>query len=151
MNQWVKCIPVIASNLTTCPLPTPLSVKTAHLAVSLALELRGSGATSKGHREQGSGLNQLNRLAVTTEPIRVTDGAGYDRFMGFWSRLAGQALLDWIAPNHGQRWLDVGCGNGAFTQLVAEQCEPLNVVGIDPSEEQLAMPGSNHCCGASSS
>jgi ubiquinone/menaquinone biosynthesis C-methylase UbiE len=75
---------------------------------------------------------------MTTEPIRFTDGAGYDRFMGVWSRLAGQDFLDWIAPKHGQRWLDVGCGNGAFTQLIAQQMEPHALVGIDPSEAQLA-------------
>jgi hypothetical protein len=61
--------------------------------------------------------------AMTSEPIRFNDGAGYDRFMGVWSRLAGQDFLDWIGPSQGQRWLDVGCGNGAFTQLIAEQCE----------------------------
>ena len=77
-------------------------------------------------------------MAMTSEPIRFTDGAGYDRFMGVWSRLVGQDFLDWIGPNRGQRWLDVGCGNGAFTQLIAEQCEPLTLVGIDPSEAQLA-------------
>jgi len=77
-------------------------------------------------------------MAMTNEPIRFTDGAGYDRFMGVWSRLAGQEFLDWIVPNNGQRWLDVGCGNGAFTQLIAEQSEPHALVGIDPSEAQLA-------------
>jgi SAM-dependent methyltransferase len=76
---------------------------------------------------------------MTSEPIRFTDGAGYDRFMGVWSRLAGQDFLDWIAPHHGQRWLDVGCGNGAFTQLIAERSAPLSLVGIDPSDSQLAF------------
>ncbi len=76
---------------------------------------------------------------MTTEPIRFTDGAGYDRFMGVWSRLAGQEFLDWIAPQPGLRWLDVGCGNGAFTQLIVEQCAPLLPVGIDPSEAQLTF------------
>ena len=74
---------------------------------------------------------------MTSEQIRFTDGTGYDRFMGVWSRLAGQIFLDWIAPNPGQRWLDVGCGNGAFTQLIAGQCAPSSLVGIDPSEAQL--------------
>jgi SAM-dependent methyltransferase len=76
---------------------------------------------------------------MTTEPIRFTDGAGYDRFMGVWSRLVGQEFLDWFAPQPGLRWLDVGCGNGAFTQLIAEQSAPLSLVGIDPSEAQLAF------------
>jgi SAM-dependent methyltransferase len=75
---------------------------------------------------------------MTTEPIRFTDGAGYDRFMGIWSRLVGRLVLDWIAPHPGLRWLDVGCGNGAFTKLIAEQAAPLELHGIDPSEAQLA-------------
>jgi SAM-dependent methyltransferase len=76
---------------------------------------------------------------VTAEPIRFTDGAGYDRFMGVWSRLVGEAFLDWIAPAGGLRWLDVGCGNGAFTQLIARRCAPLSLCGIDPSGAQLAF------------
>jgi SAM-dependent methyltransferase len=78
-------------------------------------------------------------MAMSSEPIRFNDGAGYDRFMGAWSRLAGQEFLGWIAPQPGLRWLDVGCGNGAFTQLIAEQSAPLSLVGIDPSEAQLAF------------
>ena len=82
-------------------------------------------------------LNSIASQGMTSEPIRFTDGTGYDRFMGVWSRLAGQRFLDWLAPNPGQRLLDVGCGNGAFTQLIAEQCAPASLVGIDPSEAQL--------------
>lgn len=80
---------------------------------------------------------------MTTEPIRFTDGAGYDRFMGVWSRLAGQEFLAWIAPQPGLRWLDVGCGNGAFTQLIVEQSAPLSLVGIDPSTPNSPSPGSS--------
>jgi trans-aconitate methyltransferase len=36
------------------------------------------------------------------------------------------------------RWLDVGCGNGAFTEMLLERCAPAAVQGIDPSEAQLA-------------
>ncbi|HEX6094163.1 MAG TPA: class I SAM-dependent methyltransferase [Dongiaceae bacterium] len=34
--------------------------------------------------------------------------------------------------------MDVGCGNGAFTELLVERCAPAEVQGIDPSEGQLA-------------
>jgi ubiquinone/menaquinone biosynthesis C-methylase UbiE len=61
-----------------------------------------------------------------------------ERMMGAWSRLAGEIFLDWIAPRPGLRWVDVGCGNGAFTELVVERCAPAEVQGIDPSEGQLA-------------
>src|SRR5260221_11221489 len=59
--------------------------------------------------------------------------------MGAWSRLAGDIFLDWLAPRPGLRWIDVGCGNGAFTELLIERCTPAEVQGIDPSEAQLAF------------
>lgn len=73
-----------------------------------------------------------------TEQIRFDDGAAYERYMGLWSRLAGETFLDWLAPKPGLRWLDVGCGNGAFTEMLIERCAPASVHGIDPSEAQLA-------------
>jgi ubiquinone/menaquinone biosynthesis C-methylase UbiE len=69
--------------------------------------------------------------------IRFDDGAAYERTMGVWSTFAGETFLDWIAPRSGLRWVDVGCGNGAFTELVVKRCSPAEVQGIDPSEGQL--------------
>ena len=43
-----------------------------------------------------------------TEPVRFDDGAAYERYMGVWSRLAGEQFLAWLAPRDGLRWLDVG-------------------------------------------
>ena len=71
--------------------------------------------------------------------IRFEDGAGYERMMGTWSRLAGDIFLDWVAPAPGLRWVDVGCGNGAFTELLVDRCAPAQVQGIDPSDAQLAF------------
>lgn len=76
---------------------------------------------------------------MTDTPIRFDDGAGYERYMGKWSRLVGEAFLDWLAPASGLRWLDVGCGNGAFTEMIIERCAPAAVQGIDPSDGQLAF------------
>jgi SAM-dependent methyltransferase len=72
-------------------------------------------------------------------PIRFDDGASYEEMMGRWSRPAGEVFLDWLAVPSGQRWLDVGCGNGAFTEAIVGRCEPASVDGIDPSEGQLAF------------
>ncbi|MEE7546883.1 class I SAM-dependent methyltransferase, partial [Xanthomonas sp. Kuri4-1] len=74
---------------------------------------------------------------MTTDQIRFTDGTRYERYMGRWSQIAGAAFLDWLDPPAGQRWLDVGCGNGAFTETLFERCDPTSVAGVDPSEEQL--------------
>jgi ubiquinone/menaquinone biosynthesis C-methylase UbiE len=74
---------------------------------------------------------------MQTNQIRFTDGAGYERYMGQWSQLVGESFLKWVAPKPGLRWLDIGCGNGAFTEMLVDKCEPVAVEGIDPSEEQL--------------
>jgi SAM-dependent methyltransferase len=71
--------------------------------------------------------------------IRFEDGAGYEKMMGTWSRIVGADFLDWLAPPPGQRWLDVGCGNGAFTESIVERAAPASVHGIDPSPAQLAF------------
>ena len=71
--------------------------------------------------------------------IRFEDGASYEAFMGVWCRLAGEQFLQWLAPSAGWRWADVGCGNGAFTELLFERCAPAEVLGIDPSPQQLAF------------
>jgi len=70
--------------------------------------------------------------------IRFDDGAAYEEFMGKWSHVVGDAFLRWLDPSPGWRWVDVGCGNGAFTEMLVERCAPLAVAGIDPSAEQVA-------------
>ena len=69
--------------------------------------------------------------------IRFDNGADYERYMGVWSQLVGTTFLDWLAPPSALRWLDVGCGNGAFTEMLVERCAPAAVEGVDPSEAQL--------------
>lgn len=74
-----------------------------------------------------------------TPVIRFDDGAAYERYMGVWSQQVGDAFLDWVRPDPGLRWLDVGCGNGAFTERLIARCAPSAVEGIDPSAAQLAF------------
>lgn len=76
---------------------------------------------------------------MSTPTIKFDDGAVYERMMGKWSRLAGRAFIDWLSPPSNMRWVDVGCGNGAFTQLLVDHCTPLTVEGVDLSEGQLAF------------
>jgi ubiquinone/menaquinone biosynthesis C-methylase UbiE len=65
------------------------------------------------------------------------DGAAYERFMGRWSRAVGSIFLEWLAPPKNARWLDVGCGTGAFTELVLGSCSPGSITGIDPFPQQI--------------
>jgi ubiquinone/menaquinone biosynthesis C-methylase UbiE len=76
---------------------------------------------------------------MAQQPIIFNDGEAYERGMGGWSQLAGQIFLDWLAMPAGLRWIDIGCGNGAFTELVVGCYAPAEIQGIDPSDGQLAF------------
>jgi len=80
----------------------------------------------------------LSGNAMADETIRFDNGASYELMMGRWSLLVGERFIDWIEVPNGVRWLDVGCGSGAFTELVVERRMPAGVQAFDPSAEQLA-------------
>jgi ubiquinone/menaquinone biosynthesis C-methylase UbiE len=69
--------------------------------------------------------------------VRFSDGASYDLMMGPWSRSVGELFLDWLDAAADLGWIDVGCGSGAFTNLIVETCAPASVLGVDPSQAQL--------------
>ncbi len=66
-----------------------------------------------------------------------TSGSAYDQWMGRWSRLLAEQFLEWLHIQPGARWLDVCCGSGIVTDLIAERCSPMSVVGIDASPGQI--------------
>lgn len=71
-------------------------------------------------------------------PIKgYQDAARYDRTVGLWSRLAGQAVLHWMDVPANARWLDAGCGSGAVTALIVGRCAPASVLAIDPEPRQI--------------
>jgi ubiquinone/menaquinone biosynthesis C-methylase UbiE len=39
----------------------------------------------------------------------------------------------------GVAWIEVGCGSGAFTELLCDRCAPARLEGVDPAEAQLAF------------
>lgn len=74
---------------------------------------------------------------MSESKVLFNDGAAYEQMMGNWSRRVGAKFIDWLAPTPGLRWLDVGCGNGAFSDLISSSCAPVSIHGIDPSTEQI--------------
>lgn len=76
--------------------------------------------------------------------ISFSDGEAYERSMGVWSRLAGDRFMDFLDAGPGLSWLDVGCGNGASTEVILTRGAPSFVHGVDPAEGQLAFARSRH-------
>jgi len=70
-------------------------------------------------------------------PFAFDDADAYHRYMGRWSQAIGRKFLAWLNPPPQRDWLEVGCGSGAFTQLIVDQTAPKRIIGIDPSPAQV--------------
>jgi SAM-dependent methyltransferase len=66
------------------------------------------------------------------------DAAGYESYVGHWSRAVAPRFLAWLALPTRLRWLDVACGTAALTSAILARCEPEEVVGLDASADYLA-------------
>jgi len=66
------------------------------------------------------------------------DGSAYDKFMGERSRRGGELFVKLLGLPSRLSWLDVGCGTGAFSAVILENCDPSALIGIDRSEPQIA-------------
>jgi SAM-dependent methyltransferase len=89
-------------------------------------------------------------------PKRVSDtwerGNPYEQYVGRWSRRVAPLFLSWLSIPARRRWLDVGCGTGALSAAILDQCSPSSVVGVEPSagfldkaKEQFAGRVLFHC------
>lgn len=60
-------------------------------------------------------------------------GDAYDRFMGRYSQPLAARFADWLEVAPGQRAIDVGCGPGALTSILADRLGADHVRAVDPS------------------
>lgn len=82
-------------------------------------------------------------IAATQEGTKMTEAeakmfsvsAGYERFMGRWSRLLAPAYIAFAGVKDGDRVLDVGTGTGALASALEAATTSSEIVGIDPSAD----------------
>jgi len=72
-----------------------------------------------------------------TQEIKFQDGESYEQWMGVWSQLIGDQFLEWLSPQPNATWIDIGCGNGTFTEQIYNAHAPKEIQALDPSPEQI--------------
>jgi len=68
----------------------------------------------------------------------------YDRFMGRYTRTLAPALADAAGVSDGMRVLDVGCGPGGLTDVLAARLGDERVAAIDPAPQFAAACRERH-------
>ena len=43
--------------------------------------------------------------------IKFEDADLYERFMGVWSKMVGSKFIEWMSPETGKSWVDIGKSN----------------------------------------
>ena len=69
--------------------------------------------------------------------------AGYERFMGRWSRILAPHFIAFAGVKNGDRVLDVGTGTGSVAATVEASMPVSEIVGIDPSAGFIAHAQKN--------
>jgi SAM-dependent methyltransferase len=82
---------------------------------------------------------------MNTPPVCDTweQGNPYEQYIGRWSRRVAPLFLSWLDLPAGKAWVDVGCGTGALSAAILDQCSPASLVGIEPSEGFLQLAVQN--------
>jgi len=67
------------------------------------------------------------------------EGNPYEYFMGRWSSLMAYEFIKWLDMPANLRWLDIGCGTGALSAAIEQNCIPQSISCMDPSKGFIEM------------
>jgi SAM-dependent methyltransferase len=62
------------------------------------------------------------------------DTDAYENYMGRWSQKVAPLFLQWLDAPTNKSWVDIGCGTGGLTELIARTCKACSIVGVDTAE-----------------
>jgi ubiquinone/menaquinone biosynthesis C-methylase UbiE len=81
--------------------------------------------------------------ATEAEAKMFAVSAGYERFMGRWSRLLAPTYVVFAGVKNADRVLDVGTGTGSLAAAVEASMPASEITGVDPSEGFIAYARKN--------
>jgi SAM-dependent methyltransferase len=84
-----------------------------------------------------SAIAETSNLTQAEAKMFATS-AGYERFMGRWSRLLAPPFIAFAGVKNGDRVLDVGTGTGSVASAVEAGMPASQIVGVDPSPAFIA-------------
>jgi SAM-dependent methyltransferase len=84
-----------------------------------------------------------NASLTEVETKMFAESAGYERFMGRWSRLLAPAYISFAGVKDGDRVLDVGTGSGSLAAALEASMPASEIVGVDPSDGFIAYAKKN--------
>jgi SAM-dependent methyltransferase len=90
---------------------------------------------------QAGFAQKANLTEAETKMFAVS--AGYEHFMGRWSRLLAPAYIPFAGVKNGDRVLDVGTGTGSLAAALEASMPASEVIGVDPSEGFVAYAQRN--------
>jgi SAM-dependent methyltransferase len=105
-----------------------MKIRSSQIALSLPLMFTViPGQDAIAQTPPGANLTEA-------EAKMFSASAGYENFMGRWSRRLAPAYVAFAGVKNGDRILDVGTGTGALASALEAATTSSEVTGIDPSE-----------------
>jgi ubiquinone/menaquinone biosynthesis C-methylase UbiE len=67
----------------------------------------------------------------------------YESYVGRWSRKVAVSFMKWLDLPFNFKWIDVGCGTGALSEVVLKHYKPEFLIGVDTSESHIIAISEN--------
>lgn len=124
-------------------LNVPASGRTMHPGSGSSTASRSRGADTVGTQRMTRTESDPGQPVEGARTFQAT-GAQYDNFMGRYSSQVAPVFAEAAGVSRGMSALDLGCGPGALTTVLAARLGPASVRACDPSPQFVQECGRRH-------